>query len=297
MKILFFLGKGGVGKSTVSALTAVNAARNKYRTLLVSFDPAHNTGDIFNQKIGNTPTGILSNLKAIEVNIEYWIKKYLSETEERLKDTYSYQNAFSIKNHFKLLQFSPGVETYALTEAFHHIIKKNTDFHFIIFDMPPTALALQFLTFPQVNMIWLEKLIDLRRSILKKKEIISKIKWKKNTVETDKVAAKLDELYQQNERWKKLFSSRYVHINLVLNPDTLSKAESLLIEKKLYESGMILHYLILNKSEKTNLAEYAKSFRCKNSIAVSSACHSVIGIEGIDKHLEINESEIRQLLK
>jgi arsenite-transporting ATPase len=51
----FFIGKGGVGKSTTSAITAVHHARNSRDTLLVSLDPAHNQRDIFQQDFSETP--------------------------------------------------------------------------------------------------------------------------------------------------------------------------------------------------------------------------------------------------
>ena len=61
-QLLFFIGKGGVGKSTVSALTSVYLSSKPYKTLLVSMDPAHNQQDIFEQDFSEKPNRISNTL-------------------------------------------------------------------------------------------------------------------------------------------------------------------------------------------------------------------------------------------
>ena len=63
----FFIGKGGVGKSTVSALTALKYSQSDQKVLVVSLDPAHNLGDIFGKKLSDSATEIEKGLKVIEV--------------------------------------------------------------------------------------------------------------------------------------------------------------------------------------------------------------------------------------
>jgi len=68
MRILTFTGKGGVGKTSVSAATAVRLSQLGYRTLVLSTDPAHSLSDSFNLTLGSEPTKIKENLYAIDVN-------------------------------------------------------------------------------------------------------------------------------------------------------------------------------------------------------------------------------------
>ena len=67
-KILFFGGKGGVGKTTVSAVTAAACAELGEKVLLISTDPAHNLGHLFGRKIGSKPTRITPGLDALELD-------------------------------------------------------------------------------------------------------------------------------------------------------------------------------------------------------------------------------------
>ena len=61
-KVLFFIGKGGVGKTTTSAATSVTLAKKGYKTLIVSTDPAHNLGDVFMIKLNDKPKKIIEPL-------------------------------------------------------------------------------------------------------------------------------------------------------------------------------------------------------------------------------------------
>ena len=83
-KILFFGGKGGVGKTTVSAATALAMADEGKNVLLVSTDPAHNLGHLFDRKIGPTPLKLTAGLDALELDPEQTVKQHLKEVSNAL---------------------------------------------------------------------------------------------------------------------------------------------------------------------------------------------------------------------
>ena len=118
---IFFVGKGGVGKSTSAALNAVFLAQKGFRVLIVSLDPAHNLSDIFQMNFSDKELKIASDISAIEVDQDQWIKAYLKDVRNQIKKTYSYLTAFNLENYFKVIKHSPGLEEYALILAFKHI--------------------------------------------------------------------------------------------------------------------------------------------------------------------------------
>ena len=122
---LFYLGKGGVGKSTSSALTAVHLAQSGFNVLLVSMDPAHNLSDIFEKKFSEKPYPLTENLEIKEIDINYWIKKYLDEVESQIRRTYSYLSALNLEQYFGVIKYSPGIEEYALLLAYREILSRN----------------------------------------------------------------------------------------------------------------------------------------------------------------------------
>ena len=246
-QIHMFIGKGGVGKSTSSALTALYAATSGRKTLLVSMDPAHNQCDIFERPLSEKPKKVAEGLEVMEVNDKAWEEKYLKETFHHLQDTYSYQSAFGLGNYFKVLKYSPGVEEYALTLAFSNILERYADIDVLVFDMPPTAQSLRFLCLPSITRIWLEELLKLRQSILKKKEIISTIKVGKKEMEQDRISSRLGKMSAQNCKLGDLFAGSSMHVNVVMNPDKLAFSESLRIREKLAEIDLEPDRVFLNK--------------------------------------------------
>ena len=249
MKIYFFLGKGGVGKSTLSALTALYVAKKSKQVLLTSLDPAHNLADIFNMDFSDKATPVLNNFNIIETDHEKWIKTYLKKTEQLLTASYSYLTTFSMEKHFGVMQYAPALEEYALHQAFLSIVGNNNNLDVLIFDMPPTALALKFFALPQLSLLWLDNLVNLRNEILKKQEVITKLSLGAKTFERDRV---IQNLKRQQEYWSSidhlLKNDTLTQCIVVENPDDLSQKESKRIIKKMLELGMSKPVKALNKS-------------------------------------------------
>ncbi len=245
---LFFMGKGGVGKSSCSALNAVFLAETGHRVLLVSLDPAHNLSDIFSVKLTHKPTKILPSLKAIEIDQNRWIKAYLKDIQRQVKTTYSYLSAFNLDHYFKILRHSPGLEEYALLMAFRYFVDHYHEYDFLIFDMPPTALSVKFFALPTLSLIWIEQLHALRREIIKKRELITRIKLGRKEVERDKVLRRINELRKQYTDVSDIFCDRsQTRINLVMNSDELSHAESRRIVDDLTDLGIVIDHIVHNK--------------------------------------------------
>ncbi|MGD9174011.1 MAG: ArsA family ATPase [Desulfobacterales bacterium] len=254
-QLVFFIGKGGVGKSTTSALTAVYLASKSHKTLLVSMDPAHNQRDIFEQNFSEKPKKVSETLMVREVDTDFWIEKYLKETTDQIKETYKYETAFNLQNYFNVLQFSPGLEEYALLLAFEDTLHNYSDRDFIVFDMAPTALTLRFFSLPFITLIWLEELLTLRSQIYKKKEIISKIKLAGREIEQDRVKAKLESLIGNYEYLRQHFLSDTTKVNLVMNNDKLSFSEAFRIRQKLLDINIPVDRIVINKVEPSDSTE------------------------------------------
>ena len=284
-KHLFFLGKGGVGKSTVSALTAVLRSNAGRKVLLVSLDPAHNQSDIFDQSLSEKPTKIRERVEVSEVNLGKWIKEYLHQVEDRLKKSYQYLSAFNLESHLEIIRYSPGIEEYALLMAFDFYAAKYSEKDVLIFDMPPTALTLKFLNLPKLSMLWLDKLSQLRQQIIEKREIISKIKFGNKEIESDKVLKNLTEQMEVYKKIQSLFlDPDRTEFNIVMNPDKLAISETELIMKKLNELSLPVHEIIMNKFLNETF-EIPKVIMDKISQYYPLAEQPLIGITALDNYL------------
>lgn len=181
-RVLFFIGKGGVGKTTSSAAVSLALAKKGYKTLIVSIDPAHNLGDVFEVKLNDKPKEIAENLYAMELDMEKLIKAYLKHLEENLKHMYRYLTVINLEKYFEVLSFSPGIEEYATLEAIREILQKGDEWDVIVFDTPPTGLTLRVLALPEIALIWTEKLIEIRKKILEKRRAIENIQGERKFV-------------------------------------------------------------------------------------------------------------------
>jgi len=245
---LFFMGKGGVGKSTSAALTSLFLAQKGHRVLLVSLDPAHNQSDIFEKNLSDKPSEVMPRLLAAEIDQEVWIRAYLKDVHRQINKTYAYLTAFNLEKYFGVIKHSPGLEEYALMLAFESIRKNYSQFDYLMFDMPPTALSLKFFSLPSLSLVWIEHLLALRREIIEKRELITKIKLPGKEFERDKVITKIEEQREQYQALKEtLEDTEQTQVFLVLNPDKLSHAESRRIFHALKQINIRLYRTIYNK--------------------------------------------------
>ncbi|MDH3237637.1 MAG: ArsA family ATPase [Deltaproteobacteria bacterium] len=226
-RFFFFMGKGGTGKSTVSALAACFLAARGRRVLLLSLDPAHNQADIFDRPFSGRPQTVGERVRVAEVDQRHWINRFLHSVQDHVRRAYTYQSAFNLDHWLDVLHDSPGIEEYAMILAFQHYRQVEQDIDVMILDMPPTGLAMKFLRLPRLSLRWLTHLENLRQEILRKKEIVHRIRFGRRELETDRILGRLKQQGAFYDDLKTLFENPVAtRIHLVFNPDQLSIRES-----------------------------------------------------------------------
>ncbi|CAD5244487.1 ArsA family ATPase [Thermococcus camini] len=259
-RVVFFIGKGGVGKTTGSAAAAAALADMGYRTLIVSLDPAHNLGDVLMVKLKDKPKKIAENLYASELDMEKLIKAYLKHLEESMKHTYRYLTVINLEKYFEVLSYSPGIEEYATLEAVREILAKGNEWDVIIFDTPPTGLTLRVLALPRISLIWTDKLIEIRKAILDRRAAIANIHGEQEfTVEGEKI--KLPTREQDDAVMKELKSYREevafvegvitdpekTSVVAVMNPEMLPLYETERARESLRKFRVPFNMIVMNK--------------------------------------------------
>ncbi len=232
------------------------------------------------------------NLTILEINLQRWIKQYLAGVERQMQHNFRYLSALNLEKHFQTIRYAPGIEEYALLLAFSDIVSKFSSPDFLIFDMPPTALSLKFFNLPQLSLVWLEKLLLLREEILRKKQMVHKIKFGKKTIESDKIS---NNLIQQSDYYKQLSlrfeNQEQTSVNLVLNPDKLAVNESRLIINHLQKINIKPANLIINKlSDTDNLAFVKEALPAHNILSLLDARFPLTDLTGLNKYLDSAET-------
>jgi arsenite-transporting ATPase len=164
MRVILYTGKGGVGKTTVAAATAVRCARLGYRTLVVSTDAAHSLGDSLDVRLGDKPVEVAPNLYAQEINALHELESHWERIHKYLSALFASQGVDDIVA--EELASPPGMEEVAsLMWIKHH--QRSGDYDVLIVDCAPTGETLQLLAFPDVARWYLNRIFPIERRVMK----------------------------------------------------------------------------------------------------------------------------------
>ncbi len=165
-RLIFFGGKGGVGKTTLACSFAVLSANRGDRTLLVSTDPAHSTSDIFEQSLGGEPASVIDNLWAMEIDPEQEVERYIAEVKGNIAGSTPPRLQAEVDRQIDIARISPGADESALFERFTKILEEDSEsYHRIIFDTAPTGHTLRLMSLPETMTTWIAGLIANRQKV------------------------------------------------------------------------------------------------------------------------------------
>jgi arsenite/tail-anchored protein-transporting ATPase len=238
-KVLFFGGKGGVGKTTSAAATALQASRSGKRVLLVSTDPAHNTSDILGRPIGPEIIEVLPNLHALEVDAARESARYVEEVKARIKALFGHAILKEANRQIDLAASMPAAEEVALFDRIGSLIRGEDDrFDLLVFDTAPTGHTLRLIRMPELMEAWIRALSRSRRAML-------------GVDQDDKDDPILTSLGDRLERLRefraRLISPRVTAFVLVLNAERLPIEETARALEQLDEAGVRVGALIVNR--------------------------------------------------
>jgi len=161
-RVILYTGKGGVGKTTVSAATALRSSELGHRTLVLSTDAAHSLADSFEVPLGPEPTPVAKNLWAQESDVYFNIKNWWGIVQEWLTALLVWQGMQEMEA--EEVAVVPGMEELAnllwITRNY-----ESGDFDVVIVDCAPTGQALTLLSFPEAARWWVDKMLPVERRL------------------------------------------------------------------------------------------------------------------------------------
>jgi arsenite-transporting ATPase len=223
MRVILFTGKGGVGKTTIAAATAVRAARAGKRTLIMSTDPAHSLADAFEVVIGNDPEEIMPSLWAQQVDAQERLEDNWREIQDYMVQVMNWAGTETIQA--EELTVIPGIdEIFALIDVKTHV--ESGAYDVLIVDCAPTAETLRLLSLPDIMNWYIERIFPVQRRVVKVvRPLVSRTT--SLPIAGDKVFAAVERLHHNLEAVRRILADEQMSsVRLVVNPEKMVVAEA-----------------------------------------------------------------------
>ena len=258
VRILLYTGKGGVGKTSVSAATGIELAKRGLKTLVISTDPAHSLRDAFKRNIGSEPVEVSKNLFLQEISVTEAIKKYWDNLKLYLTALMRSQGVDGIAA--EEIATMPGFDE-ATELLYIREYANDKRFDVVVMDTAPTGESLKLLSFPEAFSWYMERIFPISRKTAKIMRPLMK-PFLGVPIPDDKVFGSIEELYSQMREVKEILSDpQTTTIRLVCNPDRMSFNETKRAFTYLLMYGYNVDSVIVNKIYADDTGELLKKWR------------------------------------
>jgi len=222
-RILLITGKGGVGKTTVAAATALRASELGHRTLVMSTDPAHSLADAFARPIGDEIVELSPGLAGLQIDAQERLERSWGAVRNHLVDLFDWSGLKGIEA--EELSVFPGMdELFALAEVRDRAT--SGEFDLLVVDCAPTAETLRLLSLPELLSWYMQKIFPSGRRMAKVvRPVLSRVT--SMPIADDAVFAAWERFYQKLDGIRDLLGDpETTSVRLVMNPEKMVIAEA-----------------------------------------------------------------------
>jgi arsenite-transporting ATPase len=223
MRVLLFTGKGGVGKTTIAAATAVRAAKAGRRTLIMSTDSAHSLADSFDVDLGPESREVVPNLWAEQIDAQERLEANWREIQEYMVSLMNWAGVDAIQA--EELSVLPGLdEIFSLIDVKRYVDAGRHDL--LVVDCAPTAETLRLLSLPEIMNWYIERIFPVERRVVKTiRPMLSKIT--SLPIAEDRVFGAVERLHRNLEAVRRILNDEKISsVRLVVNPEKMVISEA-----------------------------------------------------------------------
>jgi arsenite-transporting ATPase len=223
LRIIVFTGKGGVGKTSVAAATALGIANQGARTLVMSTDPAHSLGDAFEADVGPELTEIAPQLFGQQIDAQQRLEQHWREIQEFTTQFLSWAGADPVAA--EEIMALPGIEeVFSLADLRRHA--DAGDFDCIVIDCAPTAETLRLLSLPEMARWYIDRIFPVQRRVVRVvRPVLERVT--SMPIANDRFYGAVERLYTNlDEVGRILTDEKTSSIRIVVNPEKMVIAEA-----------------------------------------------------------------------
>ena len=255
-RVLFVTGKGGVGKTSVASAVALGRAREGARVLVVSTDPAHNLGHIWDRAVGDRPTRVATMAErsgyvdGLEIDPQATVDRHLAAVSASMRRLLPERLWASADRHLDLAREAPGTHESAILERVAEAVEQGlADYDLVVFDTAPSGHTLQLMALPGQLTAWTETLLANRDRSERFGAALRGLGGKDGEVDRDAELRRL--LVRRRQRFAGLRDTvtdpTATAFVLVLAAERLPVSETLELHGRLVELGIPVGALVVNR--------------------------------------------------
>lgn len=272
--IMFFGGKGGVGKTTLATATVLSLSQD-HNVLLVSTDPAHNLGHIFDATLSDAPTHLTPSLSAIELDPAQATEEHLANVGASMRRFMPEHLHGEVKKHLDLARQSPGTQEAALLERMATLVANANEYDYLIFDTAPSGHTSRLMALPEIMAAYTDGLLARREKSDKFGSLVRGMSAESGA-DNDPVDRRNQEiratLFQRRERFEHLrtaLTSKQTVFHIVLTAERLPVLESSEFHADLTGNGVRVGSMLVNRRTPAVQGEFLASRRAAEDEALA----------------------------
>lgn len=268
-RVVFVGGKGGTGKTSIAAALALGRAGAGARVLLVSTDPAHNLGHLWDRPVGDAPVrlaapgaprgraGAAGYVDGLEIDPEHTVEQHLSAVAATMRRLLPERMHAPAARHLELARQAPGTHESAVLERIAEAVELGEEaYDLVVFDTAPSGHTLRLLTLPEQLTSWTETLLANRD---RSERFGAAVRGLGGGEETDRDAELRRMLVRRRNRFSRLREAvtdrEQTGFVVVLTAEPLPIAETVEVYGKLSGLGVDVAALVANRRSPADSGE------------------------------------------
>ncbi|MDH2391202.1 ArsA family ATPase [Streptomyces sp. HNM0663] len=266
-RVVFVGGKGGVGKTSIAAALALGRAAAGARVLLVSTDPAHNLGHLWDRPVGDEPlrladpgdlaAGAAGYVDGLEIDPERTVEQHLSAVAGMMRRLLPERMHAPAARHLELARQAPGTHESAVLERIAEAVELGEEaYDLVVFDTAPSGHTLRLLALPEQLTSWTETLLANRD---RSERFGAAVRGLGGSEESDRDAELRRILVRRRNRFSRLrevvTDRAQTGFVVVLTAELLPIAETMEVYEKLTGLGVDVAALVANRRSPADAGE------------------------------------------
>ncbi len=222
LRVLIYAGKGGLGKTTLSAASSLLLSESK-RVLVFSTDPQASLSDVFERDVfGKGEVKIAENLYVLEIDADKRINEYVASIKRKIMDMYRLDKLPpDLEEYIDSAAAEPAMYESAVYDAMVDVVAEGK-YDYYIFDMPPFGHGIRMVAMADVLSQWVEKITELRKQAYEYGRVAASLKRAKLTYE-DEILKELQYIRDRIVAFRNIITDRQATaFMVVVTPERMS---------------------------------------------------------------------------